>query len=236
MRSVIRHKGIVFQTSGFTLIETMVAAAMLILIIGAIYGAFRAAGISASALEERADISQTGRILLDRIGTELHSACLPDIDEDEGLVGEDTADGWDGLQFDKLAFTTMSRQAMSETQLAGGICRVTYYVERDNDGRPLGLCMIKDFKPGLSLPGKDQAEEGVEARLLSNKVVGFNCRYYDRDADEWLDEWADQIRLPAAVRIELALRSKDGAVPVVMASTFNPAVVVSGGISEELLP
>ncbi len=236
MRGVIRHKRALFQTSGFTLIETMVAAVMLILIMGAVYGAFRAAGTSASGLEERADISQTGRILLDRIGAGLHSACPPDTDGDDGLVGEDSSDGWNDLQFDKLTFTTMSRQAMMEAQPGGGLCRVTYYMERDDGGHPLGLFMIEDFKPGLSLLGKDQAEEGAETVLLSNKVVGFNCRYYDRDADEWLDEWADQSRLPAAVRIELALRSKDGAVPVVTASTFNPAVIVSGERSEVLLP
>ncbi|MDD3926758.1 MAG: type II secretion system protein GspJ [bacterium] len=212
------------RRDGFTLIETMVAAAIMIVIIGAVYGAFRAAGASTSRLEERADISQTGRILLDRIGAELQSVCLSGAGEDEGLTGEDTTDAQEGLQFDKLTFTTTGHHAASGTEPAGDVCRVSYYVEQD-DGRPLGLYMEEDLRPGLSLSESDEAE----AILLSDKVVGLNCLYYDSDADEWLDEWTDQTRLPAAVRIELALRSRSGAVPVVMASTFNPSVLTAGG-------
>ena len=59
--------------SGFTLIEVLVAAAMLIIVIGAIYGAFRAGSQSSVMIEEDADLHQTARVLLGRINSELYS-------------------------------------------------------------------------------------------------------------------------------------------------------------------
>jgi type II secretory pathway component PulJ len=59
------------------LIEATVATVILMIIISSIYGTFRAANISMARMEERADVYQTARVLLDQINSELCSAYQP---------------------------------------------------------------------------------------------------------------------------------------------------------------
>lgn len=202
------------RKAGFTLIETMVAIVLLMIVLSAVYGSFQAASMSVTRAEERADVYQTARILLAQITSELSSAFQPGGLDGSSLTGENAFGSDAGLQYDKLTFVTTAHRSMVSSGPAGDVCKVTYTVESTPDGHPLGLFLGEDFSIGLDTTG------GTTMKL-SELVVGLNCRYLDSD-DEWQDEWIDRSDLPGAVRVELAIKpEREGAKPVTVAATAN---------------
>jgi len=205
------------SSSGFTLVEVLVAVVALMIVIGSIYGAFRTANMSVSRAEERVDVFQTARVLLAQINAELCSAYQPSGQEESALVGEDTQGSETGSQYDKLTFLTTARRSASRSDPAGDVCKVSYTVETTSDDEPMGLFVQEDFQPGLSSP--DARREPVR---LSDRVIAFNCKYLDPDSDEWRNDWTQQTKLPKAVRVELSLKpEREGAKPITVASTAN---------------
>ena len=206
--------------SGFTLVEAMVAIAILLIIIGSIYGAFRAGNLSVSRTEERVDVYQTARILLAQITHELCSAYGPSWMPRDSFVGEDTPGIEGAQQHDTLTFVTTAHAAPSPDEPRGDLCQVTYYVRSTPDGEPQGFVMEEDFHPGLQ-PTRETAGEQRRVFELSEIVIGFNCQYLD-GSQEWQNEWVEQSGLPKAVRVELILRPhREGAKPIMIASTAN---------------
>jgi len=202
---------------GFTLVETLVAIMILVIVIGAIYETFRAGSMCVSRTEERADVYQTARVLLARINAELCSAYQPAGAGKSSLTGEDTPGSETANQFDTLTLVTTAGHSLSRTEPAGDICQVTYRLESTPNGEPAGFFVVEDFRPGLDL------STGKRPPIrLSDMVVGFDCKYLDPQSDDWKNEWVDQTRMPKAVRVELLLRpQREGAKPVTVASTAN---------------
>jgi type II secretion system protein J len=215
------------RRAGFTLIETLVAMVVLVIIIGSIYGTFRAANMTVTGTEERADVYQTARVLLAQMNAELCSAYQPARQEGSSMQGENTEGNEYAAQKDKISFLTTARKSMSSVDGGGDLCRVTYSVETDPNEKPLGLFVSEDFRPGLAV--SDEKKQPVR---LSPMVVGLNCRYLDGRTGEWLDDWVEEPAMPKAVRVELVLKpERDSAKVVTVASTANLAI--SSGPGEE---
>ena len=74
--------------------------------------------------------------------------------------------------------------------------RVKIALEEDERRQPyLALYSWNPLKPEDSEPPQPQK--------LSEEVVGFRVRYYDPDLEDWVDDWQDQIGMPAEVEITL---------------------------------
>jgi general secretion pathway protein J len=104
MRQTIRR-----NNAGFTLVEALVAMAILTLIIGAIYGTFRAGSQSNILLGENADLHQTARVLLGRINSELCGIYQAAGSGTSALTGENSDTAGESSSFDTLEFTTVSQ-------------------------------------------------------------------------------------------------------------------------------
>ena len=214
---------------GFTLVETMVAIVMLMIVIGSLYGVFRGANRSISSTDEIADVYQTARILLIEMNRELCSACqMPGV-KTSSLTGKNTEDGENAPQRDTLTFLTIAHSPVGEAAPAGDLCQVTYAVMSTPSDRPIGLFVDEDFYPGLD----SEAKEQQQPTRLSKLVVGLNCKYLDGSTGEWRDKWVDQKEMPRAVRIELALKpERQGAKPIVVSSTANLLAKSAAGAPE----
>lgn len=218
-----------FRSSrGFTLVETMVAVLMLTVVIGAIYGTYRAASSSASLAEERADLNQTARVLLSQINRELTCAYQQASAQESSMVGENTEGSESALQHDRLQVLTTAQSVIPVKGPAGDQRQVTYTLETNSFNEPIAFFVQVDPRPELSV--SDEAPEPVE---LSAMVVGFNCKYLDGETDEWQDDWTDRQVLPKAVRVELSLQSdREGAKPVMFATTANLANQMGPGAEQ----
>ncbi|HEY3418476.1 MAG TPA: prepilin-type N-terminal cleavage/methylation domain-containing protein [Armatimonadota bacterium] len=202
---------------GFTIIEILVAMSIFVLFVSSVYGAFRQANKSTVGTEERAEVYQTARVLIEKINRELRSAYQPRTATTSSLVGEDTEGDPTAPQFDKLTFITTAHSMTTGEEPAGDVCQVQYLIGQDADENPLGLYMVENPHPGL-----EPDNEVRDPQEVSDLVVGMNCKYLDPDTDEWVDDWTDRPQLPKAVRVELALQAKrKGAKPVLVATTAN---------------
>ena len=226
MRPTVRvQSGCSDSSRGFTLVEVLVAIVIFMIIIGSIYGALRTANMSVSRTEERADMYQTARVLLEQINSELCSAYQPQESDASTLIGEDTDASETAPQYDVLTFLTTGRRPPAGTEPAGDLCEVTYLVHTTPDQDPIGLFVKDNFRPALEL-----SENERPPTLVSRLVVGLNCKYLDAPGGEWLKEWTNRDALPAAVRVELVLKpEREGAKPIMVSSTANIEISAGAG-------
>ena len=210
--------------SGFTLIETMVSLVILTIVIGSIYGTYRAATSSAAVAEERSDLNQTARVLLAQINRELTCACSQSGEQYSSLEGENTEGSASAIQCDRLSFLTSADSLIPAEGPAVDIRRVTYTLRTNSDGEPTGFFVQVDPRPGLAV--SDAEPDPVE---LSTLVVAFNCKYLDGETDEWVDEWLQRDGLPTAVRVEMTLKpDREGGGAVMTACTANIVNAAAG--------
>jgi hypothetical protein len=77
-----------------------------------------------------------------------------------------------------------------------------------------GLVRAVGTLPRL-LPDEPQPEQ-MPREILSERVVSLNFRFYDADANEWLDTWDRTDMLPALVEITV------GVAPIPLRRIFSP--------------
>ena len=205
---------------GMTLIEMMVAIVIFMIFVGAIYGVYHVARVGAEDTQKRQDVYQTARALLAQINTELCCIYQPASVSTSTITGT-KSDASLEQQSDTLTLLTTGHVPSAKDAIAGDVCQVTYRMERDDDGHPLGLVMEEELHPGLAM-----ADTQPDPVMLSNEVIGFNCKFLAQSADDWQDEWtSDETSLPAAVRVELIIQSKEkNAKPITVAATANLSI------------
>jgi prepilin-type N-terminal cleavage/methylation domain-containing protein len=202
--------------SGFTLIEILVAVGILVIVIGAVYGAFRAGSQSSMFVEEDADLHQTARVILGRITSELLSVHTISGTTGSCLIGKSASDLNNPDGFDSLQFTTVSHKPSNTPAQYGDVCTVTYSAECANDGTPQGLFLTEDYTLGLQLDADTTSgtstdtstDDSLQETKISDLVVGMKCQYLDSSTNEWSDDWVGQSVPPSAVHIELILQTK----------------------------
>lgn len=218
--STVNSRGILSRNGGFTLVEILVATAMLVIVIGAVYGVFRAANQSSVMVEDNADVYQTARVLLSRITGELSSLHTIAGTQGSSLQGESASDSGNPPGFDTLTFTTVGHQPCVQASQKGDVCTVSYSAQCSQDGSPQGLFVTEDYTLGLRLNAADK--DSLPSTKLSDMVVGMNCKYLDPDSSEWVDDWMSKTTLPTAVRIELIIQPRRKASqPVSVVSTVT---------------
>ena len=178
--------------SGFTLLEVLVASAILSIVLAALYGVFSQTLASKRLVEERAAQVRTARIALLRIGEDLQSA-LPPTGKGTRFLGETRF----AQEFpeDTLSFITLTRAALTTRTPEGDLSEVAYMLEPD----PTDITrkqLVRRVRFTLS-PQRNAADE--VAPLLP-RVHGLRFRFFD--GREWKEEWGqEQTRpeLPQAV-------------------------------------
>lgn len=205
-----------WRRRGLTLVEVMVALTIFLIFAGAVYGVFTAATTAMGRAEESGEVYQTGRVLLGELAAELAGAWQAPGATASSLTGEDTDGGSEDTQADVLTFRTTAHRTRADGPV-GDVCEVSYTVGDETTGATEGLYLTESLHPDL-----EGSTETPEARLLSPRVVSFNCRYLPTDGSDWLDAWEDETSLPQAVRLELVLRpERADAKPVALTTTVN---------------
>jgi len=214
------------RSAGFTLIELMVAIVLFMIFMGAVFAIYSAAQRAIALAEDQQEVSQTGRVLLGQLTTEVACAYQSMTATASTLDGEDATDANSNLPTDTLTLLTTAHPAPTG-QTAGDLCQVSYQIAGDGTtDSPTGLYVTEDFYPGLDMP-----DETLTPRLISPRVIGLNCRYLTADGT-WQEDWSAQTTLPAAVRIELTLQPRSaGAQPIVMAATADVQMATAAPVT-----
>ena len=182
--------------AGFTLVEVLVAVALLGTIATMVFASLVMTTQAVEGGREHVTREQTVRKILRLMAEELalskRSLTYPWV----GMNGT-----FEGQPADTLAFLAMSQELSTSTMKEGETIRVVYTRERDR--------LIRFVRRNLyTLTDTDETLDQME---LADRVHAFNVRYYDDQNLIWLDEWPTASKLPRAVLIEVTFLSPDAA-------------------------
>jgi general secretion pathway protein J len=190
------------NTYGFTLMEVLIATAILAVVMAIVYGSFvqtrRVIGRTEVAVEGLRGI----RASFNRITSDLSMAFLSKTNNNTFFVGTDDYEG--GYPSDKIDFTSYSHRLRERSAKESDQMEVGYYLKKDFEG---GSVLIKREKNRIDA----NAMYGGKTYELSEDIVGINLRYLEDGA--WLESWDSRVSmsLPEAVEITVITKDTNGA-------------------------
>jgi general secretion pathway protein J len=178
------------DSDGFTLVEIMLATALVAVIAAMVFGSLHLStlaieGARRSAAREQL-IRSTLRIMSEELSTAVATSFVP-------MVGLNATH--EGQPADTLAFNTLGQFRGGDSVQESEMVKIVYTREGDRL-----LRFIRRNIYGVTDESLDQFE-------LAKPVKGFNLRYFDPQANAWLDEWDGRARTspPSAILMELTL-------------------------------
>ncbi|MBX7079152.1 MAG: prepilin-type N-terminal cleavage/methylation domain-containing protein [Nannocystaceae bacterium] len=196
---------------GTTLIEVMIALAVLAMIVASVWSGFRGTMNAMRSTEEIQNRYAIVRNGLTRMQSELmmtylsHNRPLDDVRQYTLL------DGLDNNDRDDLTFSTFAHLRMRKDANESDQCVLQYFVEKDpEDSRRTHLYRRESRR--LTGDKADQLDEYFPAYVLIEDVVEFDVKYWDDRQREWLDEWRttrndmQPDRLPQRVKIRVVVQ------------------------------
>lgn len=197
---------------GVTLIEIMVALAVMAVMASLVYGAFDAMGRTRKGVDEASDRYQQGRNALSRISREVQSAFLSLHRplENPGLqVSQTLFKGQDH----RVDFTSFSHRRLGFSSRESDQNELSYFLATNKETGATDLArreaIVIDLKP----------DEGGVIQTLAEDVVSFDLSYLDPQLNEWVSSWDSSQptgqfeRLPKQVKVDLVLAHQSGGSP-----------------------
>ena len=212
---------------GFTLLEIMVATAILGIVLTTVYGVLSRAIYAKNHSEERADLYASGRETVLKLADELEGALPPIAGRNIGFVG---VSGTDQVPTDSVQFDVVVRRQFGPTQSRGGRALVSYSLDPQKDTQHLFALRRQEQMLTESAPDEfdaenaDAAQPAAPAALAAyvlDQVAGLRFRYLDPENGQWVDAWdttAEPVPgraprgLPGAVEITLFLADNNGGI------------------------
>ncbi len=195
---------------GFTLLEVLLALALLGILGVMVFGSFSSLVQTVSSSEEAMDSLHQGEAVLEQLSNSLRSAAF---------VGEDA---------ERFAFTHEDNSGDPPEDLFSWVSSSMAflppnYPTRQGLNRILVSVEEIDGVRGLAVsayPYRLDPESGdlddLEPWLVSTRVQGINLRVYDRNEDDWLDEWERTRQIPESIELSLYLRAEEGEEPKIL--------------------
>lgn len=192
----------------FTLIEVMVAVALLTMIGAVVVGTLRNSLKARDMLAENDAVQQSARVAMERVGQELRLAYLTSSTSAVNTY-QTIFIGQDDDPVDRLWFTTLSHRPMYKNTHECDQTEITLWSEPDPENPRLQVLLHREAPRIDEEPDVD----GVILPLAHN-VKRFDLRYLDGTTGEWLEEWSTistetPNRLPRAIKLVLVISAPD---------------------------
>ena len=198
--------------SGFTLLEVLLAFAILAFITSILWGTFSQTNTIKQRTEAVQDRAHAARVALMRMSREIEMAFLSDSEnpalaEKRTMFVSDQARGMDSLQF-----SSMGKQRLRADVKEADTSVVSYYAQSDPED-PSVVNLIRRETRRLQ-PVDPRTLKG-EAYILCPGISRLDFSFYDFKANDWRDDWttngADaRLYLPTHVRISLTIFDERG--------------------------
>ncbi|MFA6055166.1 MAG: prepilin-type N-terminal cleavage/methylation domain-containing protein, partial [Thermodesulfovibrionales bacterium] len=185
---ILRNASFILQKKGFTLLEVLIAVAILSIVLTALYGTFFLSSRAMEDMDESMTKLQESRKAIDILRRELESVYYNDNNEktfvkilDKDLYGKQAT------QLEFTAFTT----------LRPGLSKISYYMEEKDRKRTL-------FKKIGSSFGKEESEGADIIEDLEEFTI--EAKYQDK----WVKTWDTGItkKMPDEIKISLSVMIK----------------------------
>jgi general secretion pathway protein J len=200
------------RARGFTLIEVMLALALMALVTALLWGTFAQTARVKRRIEQTQDRTHTLRVALMRMSREIEMAYVS-ASEAVGIQERRTMfSGRSHGDFDELRFSWFGHQRLRGDAAEGDTALVHYFTARDPDDSTLTNLMRRETR---RLEAKDPKLIPGETYLLCPNIVRLKFAYYDYKQKDWREEWdttkADGLQyLPTQIRIALTVLDERG--------------------------
>ncbi len=186
------------SSSGFTLVEILVAMAIFSLVLLAIYSTWMAIIRASQAGLQAAAAVQRERIAMRTLEESLMSARMFVANSRHYAFLADTRD-----EFAALSFVARLPDSFPRSGRYGGLVmrRLTFSVEAGTDSQNQ---LVLRQEPLLMEPDRDEEDHPL---VLARNVSLFKLEFFDATprVNDWVDEWKQTNQLPKLVRISLGL-------------------------------
>lgn len=198
------------QQRGLTLLEVLIASAILSLVASMIWVAFDQTGKMRTRLSERQEHDHLARVALTRITRDLRSAFLSlHVNQEQRAAAVITAfKGRSGNGGSRLDFTTFTHRRLRRGTHEGDACEVGYQLlDHRGDDTVRGMDLVRRESPRID----NDPERGGVIDVLVPGVKSFTVSYFDDATEQWTETWdstqaTGQVgRLPPRVRVTLTL-------------------------------
>ncbi len=202
------------KAAGFTLIEVMIAVAILSSLTVLIWGSYQQTFRSQRLVEANLTRYRAARLAMDRILRDVQMAYLSkNIIPGTEQTPRTFFDGTHRADVDELRFTYFGHQRLYAESKEADTAAVGYFGGHDRDNsQKLNL-----YRRETRRLQADRFENiSGETELLCDDIVRLQFEYYHPDKKAWVDTWrtsqADGYpdRLPSRVRARLTIRDEAG--------------------------
>lgn len=204
---------------GFTLIEIMVAVAILGVVMVMLAGSFHAVAMGKTHAESRLLSNRQARAVLAQLTNELHGAVqTPLIASNVMLVGQGRMQN--GAPLDNLTISTFDSGHRKGISSFGAEELISYSGQPNPQHQGWFMLMRQQRSALLGATAGIQIAPPV---VLAGNVLAFHVRYFNGNI--WLESWdssslAPGTQLPQAIAIDLVMAGPGGA-PVALATQIT---------------
>lgn len=185
--------------AGFTLVEVLLAMALLVILGVMAVGSLQALVESTAAADEALESLHQGETLMDRVVSSLRSAAY--FDSDPTLFSFDYEPGSGSPPNDMASWVTSTMSLLPPNHpTREGLNRVFLSIETVDGETGLAVSAY----PYLVDPEDDDVPE-LDPWLLSARVRGLRFRFYDLTRNEWVDDWERDNQIPVSLEVTLEL-------------------------------
>ena len=190
---------------GFTLMEVLIATAILGIVMVIVYGSFVQTRRVIGRTEAAVDGLRGIRAVFSRITNDVGMAFLSTAGDNNDItffVGTDDYEA--GYPNDQIDFTSFSHVRRNSDAKESYQMEVGYYLQKDFEGASV---LMKREKPRIDV----NPMYGGRTYELCEDIAGIDFRYLDEDI--WVESWDSRVskKLPEAVEITIIIKDGSGA-------------------------
>ena len=200
------------EEHGFTLIEVMLALAILSFVTALMWGSFSQTVTNKKAIESAQQRAHSVRVALARMSREIEMAYLS-ASENTALSNRRTfLVGSSHSDVDELQFSSFAHQRLRAGLAEGDTSLISYFGERDPDDRRVLNLMRRETR---RLQAENPNDLLGESYILCPDVTRVKITYYDHKMKEWVNDWSTLNAsgpqyLPTHIRIALTVIDERG--------------------------
>ena len=198
---------------GFTMIEIMVAVAIIAMVTTMVAASFRQTIKTKNAVESQAGRYRTVRIALNRIAREIGQSYLSQHEDSTQPERRTQFVAKKHSDVDEVGFSYFGHQRLYQDANEADTALVQYYGGRDpNDSRKTNLLR----RASRRLQNVKLEDQNSEVAIVCDDVGRFKLDYYDSREKQWREEWnttsadGQPDRLPSKIRVTLTVRDERG--------------------------
>jgi general secretion pathway protein J len=204
------------RARGMTMIEVMVAIAILAMVAALIHGVIESLSRGKKGEEMRADRAHQGREAMQRMVRDLSAAYLSThFPSNQALMTQRTAFvGRSSISFDRLDFTAFAHLRTDRDSHESDQAEVGYFAARDPNV-PDKMDLVRREQTPIDL---DPLKGGI-VNVVAEDIDQFDVHYLDPQTGQWVETWdsmqvtGQPNRLPLEVKITLVLKGVGGGPP-----------------------